>query len=59
MTIFDHPHTIITKADLDELTKGKARRVSTVLGTHYAPLPDINKRIRDIRANWYITPNKI
>lgn len=29
MTIFDHPHTKITKAELDTLTKDKARRVST------------------------------
>jgi len=58
-TIFDHPHTKITKAELDILTKGKARRVSTILGTHYSTLPEINQRIRDIRATWHIEPNNI
>lgn len=54
MTIFKHPHEKITKAQLDELTKGKARRVSTILGTHKTvPLPDIRKRIKDIKKNWH------
>jgi dTDP-4-dehydrorhamnose reductase len=53
MTIFKHPHEKITKEQLDILVKGRARRVSTILGTHKTvPLPDIRKRIKDIKKNW-------
>lgn len=57
-SIFDHPHTQITKRALDELTSGKARRVSTVLGTKRTlPLPNIEARLLEIRKTWYISQN--
>lgn len=57
--LFDHPHEVITKDELDLLTKGKARRVSTILGsTRTTPLPEINKRLKEIRATWFIDQNK-
>ncbi len=53
MTIFKHPHEKITKEQLDVLVKGRARRVSTILGTHKTvPLPNIRKRIKEIKKNW-------
>jgi dTDP-4-dehydrorhamnose reductase len=56
--IFDHPHTQITKRALDELTKGQARRVSTVLGTKRTlPLPNIEARLLEIRKTWDMSQN--
>lgn len=53
MEVFQHPHRKITKRDLDELTLGKARRVSTVLGSkRTAPMPDIRERVLEIAKNW-------
>lgn len=53
MDVFNHPHKKITKRDLDELTRGKARRVSTVLGSKRTdPMPDIRERILEIAHNW-------
>lgn len=53
MDIFGHKHEKIDKTQLDELTKGLARRVSTVLGSKRTdPLPDARKRILEIKATW-------
>lgn len=50
---FGHMHQIITKSDLDELTKDRATRVSTVLGTNKTtPMPNIHTRIQQIANNW-------
>lgn len=55
MEIFDAPHTRITKQELDKLTEGKAKRVSTLLGTtRTSPLPEIRNRIKEIRSSWFI-----
>lgn len=55
MDIFQHSHTKITKQELDELTKDKARRVSTILGTkRTTPMRSIRDRIVEIRNSWYI-----
>lgn len=51
--VFNHPHTRITKMELDEMTKGMARRVSTILGTKQTiPLPNIWERLQQIKDNW-------
>lgn len=51
--IFGHGHVKISKRELDQLTKGKARRVSTILGTkRTTPLPNIKLRIAQIQKNW-------
>lgn len=56
--IFNHPHEIITKDELDLITLGKARRVSTILGSkRTSPLPEIKKRLQEIRATWHIEQN--
>lgn len=53
MEIFNHPHEKITKVELDNIVKGKARRVSTILGSHRTnPLPNIKDRIKEIKNNW-------
>lgn len=53
MDIFKHPHTKITKKQLDTLTQGRARRVSTILGSRKtSELPEIRQRIREIYKNW-------
>jgi dTDP-4-dehydrorhamnose reductase len=53
MDMWNHTHTKITKADLDDLTKGKARRVSTILGSRKTkPMPNIKTRLQDIKQNW-------
>ena len=53
MDIFDHPHQKISKEELDEITKDCATRVSTILGTRKTKsLPDIRKRILEIKRNW-------
>lgn len=58
-TIWGHPHTKITKRDLDELTKDKARRVSTVLGSKRTlPLPNIEARLLEIRHTWPDGPKR-
>ena len=56
--IFDHPHNKITKEQLDALTQGKARRVSTILGTKRmtSRLPNIEQRVLEIRKTWYLSP---
>ena len=52
-SMFDHPHRAITKNELDKITYGKAKRVSTVLGSmRTEPLPNITDRLREIRDNW-------
>ena len=59
--IFDHPHNKITKAELDALTEGKARRVSTILGTRRMTslLPNIEQRVLEIRKTWFISPEPV
>jgi dTDP-4-dehydrorhamnose reductase len=59
--IFDHPHNKITKAQLDTLTQGKARRVSTILGTKRMTslLPNIEQRVLEIRKTWFISPETV
>jgi dTDP-4-dehydrorhamnose reductase len=53
MDIFEHPHEKITKSDLDVLTKGLARRVSTILGSsRTAPMRNIRERVLEIKQNW-------
>jgi dTDP-4-dehydrorhamnose reductase len=53
MDIFGHSHTKISKDELDLLTKGKARRSSTILGTYYeSGMPEIHSRILEIKQNW-------
>lgn len=53
MGYFHRDHIKINKFELDMLTRGKARRVSTVLGTTvpYTML-NIHDRIMEIRNNW-------
>lgn len=63
MEVFNHTHQKITKDQLDELTKGRANRVSTILGTirvipgtkKEVTLPSIKKRIEEIRKGWFIS----
>jgi len=53
MITFRHKHLPITKAILDEVTQGKARRVCTVLGSkRTTALPHIWSRIEGIYKNW-------
>lgn len=55
MTIFQHPHKIITKKQLDSMLvkRGKATRVSTLLkSVRTNPLPNIHTRIKEIKENW-------
>lgn len=53
MEIFEHPHKKITKEELDVITAGRAKRVSTILGTNRTtPLPNIRQRLLEIKANW-------
>lgn len=52
-TAFLHAHTRINKATLDSMVQGKARRVSTILGTKRGcELPPIRERITEIAKNW-------
>lgn len=49
MDIFKHPHKKISKKELDELTSGLARRVSTIVGSSKTGyLPPIRDRITQI-----------
>jgi dTDP-4-dehydrorhamnose reductase len=51
MNLMGHKHEIITKAELDEMTKDGARRVSTVLGSkRTALMPNIRERMNEIIA---------
>lgn len=53
MDLFNHPHYKISKGDLDDLTRHRARRVSTILGSkRTSPLPEIHKRITGIVEHW-------
>jgi len=54
MEIFQHPHQKINKEELDDVTIGRARRVSTILGTKrdYRKLKNIRTRIEEIYQNW-------
>jgi dTDP-4-dehydrorhamnose reductase len=53
MDYFHKDHIKINKFELDMLTVGKAKRVSTVLGTYYPYiLPNIHDRVMEIRNNW-------
>lgn len=55
MDIFKHTHYKITKKELDGRMIGKARRVSTILGSiRTQPLPEIRGRIKEIAATWHI-----
>lgn len=53
MDIWGKKYRPITKDQLDELKIGKARRVSTILGSkRLKPLPNIVDRLREIKKNW-------
>lgn len=55
-SLFGHDHETITKDELDDITFGKARRVSTILGTYMInTMPDIQERLREIRDMWHIS----
>lgn len=56
MEIFNQPHKRITKKELDKMTEGRAKRVSTILGsTRTDPLPEIKERIKEISKTWFIS----
>lgn len=53
MDMFGHNYSPISKVELDEITKGQARRVSTIIGSKRTePLPPIRERILKIVDNW-------
>lgn len=53
MHLFNHPHYAINKQELDDLTRNRARRVSTVLGSkRTTPLSEIHQRIASIAEHW-------